>query len=124
MHFYFGQCKTSVILNIRTELLGCVYTWEYTFASTTEDLDVKTNPGELASSECSESGVLAKTLKTTKYVHERVTSASSKSRNMGSIESAAFEQADVNWESSVPFSYWPDKTGLREIKLAAAVLWL
>jgi len=28
MHFYFGQCKTFVVLNIRTELLGCVYTWE------------------------------------------------------------------------------------------------
>lgn len=54
------------------------------------------DPGELARSECFESGVLAKTLKTTKYVHERVTSASFKSKNMGSTESAACERADEN----------------------------
>ena len=57
---------------------------------------MKIDPGELARSECSESGVLAKTLKTAKFVHERVTSASSKSKNMGSTESAACEQADKN----------------------------
>lgn len=61
-----------------------------------KDLDVKIDPGELGRSECFESGVLAKTLSTTKYVHGRVTSASSKNKNMGSTESAAYEQTDEN----------------------------
>jgi len=52
---------------------------------------VKINPGELARSECSESGVLAKTLKTTKYVRELVLRA-----RIWGRRNQLCEEADVN----------------------------